>query len=546
MTLSRSSCNFNVPVISTSGFSGPTGYFSSGITAVAGYIGSLSGSSATFSGLLTASGGITATTGYFTEVSSNTVFLRDSTNTYSNATIGQTGDAVMISMSTIGGTAGSLYINPVGQGYIPKADINGTKITWNITGGGETDFINLAIGPGSTSSTGFNFYAGADGNTASLIGQIRPYIPPIDSTLNLATTAWVTNAISSGTSTTASRIALTNDNSSGTFYIPFSNGTGTSQQLYLDSVTGPLTYVPLSGVLSVPGNINCGGTGFFQTLKIAGYPGITGPVFSVTDVNASGLVQPAGNNIDRGLQYYWGNTGSAQTPLLEEGMSHFLNLGQSSGGGFAFHNTRSAGYLGAADNTKTLLQIDSSANAYFYGNVTAPTFIGALNGNATTATNATNATNINLTPNNTSGIYYIPFASSESGSNQLYTDNIFGPLTYNPNTSILGVSGITAATATFSGQVTAASFNATSDYRIKENPVPIVYTVDALRPLHYFNKATNKEDFGFLAHEVQEIFPFLVQGEKDGDSNQSLNYMGIIALLVKEVQELKQKINNII
>jgi hypothetical protein len=39
---------------------------------------------------------------------------------------------------------------------------------------------------------------------------------------------------------------------------------------------------------------------------------------------------------------------------------------------------------------------------------------------------------------------------------------------------------------------------------------------------------------------VQEVFPYLVEGEKDGDKMQSLNYIGLIAVLVKEVQELKK------
>jgi len=470
------------------GVTASTGFFKNMLSADGGFTasnafitGGVTGlSTAYFGGLLSANGGITATTGNFSNVSTNSVSLRDTTNTYSNATIGQTGDALMLSMAVIGNTAGSLYINPVGRGYIPKADINGTKITWNITQGGETDFINLAIGQGATSTTGFNFYAGADGNTASLIGQIRPYIPPGDVTLNLATTAWVTNALSTGSSTTASKInILASALTSTTCYIPFTQSglTGPSN-LYIDeATTAPsLTYQPSTNTLNVntlnvPGNIVCGATGKFQTLKIEGFGGITGPAFSVSHNNNSssyGLVQPAGNQNDRGLQYYWGNTGASDTPLVNMGVSQFLNLAQSGSGGFAFYNTRSSGYPGVTDYTKTLLQIDANANSYFYGNI--------------------NAT----------------------------------------------------------GEVTAAAFNATSDYRIKENPVPIADTVDALRPLHYFNKLTNKEDFGFLAHEVQELFPFLVQGDKDGDGNQSLNYMGLIALLVKEVQELKQKINNIL
>ena len=93
------------------------------------------------------------------------------------------------------------------------------------------------------------------------------------------------------------------------------------------------------------------------------------------------------------------------------------------------------------------------------------------------------------------------------------------------------------------GSVTATMFTPTSDYRIKENIVNLKetnYTVDNLRPIHYYNKNTKRDDIGFIAHEVQEEFPFLVYGEKDGKENQSLNYTGLIGVLVKEIQELKE------
>jgi hypothetical protein len=51
-----------------------------------------------------------------------------------------------------------------------------------------------------------------------------------------------------------------------------------------------------------------------------------------------------------------------------------------------------------------------------------------------------------------------------------------------------------------------------------------------------------RHDMGFLAHEVQDVFPFLVSGEKDGQSIQSINYNGIIPVLVKEIQVLKHRI----
>jgi len=101
------------------------------------------------------------------------------------------------------------------------------------------------------------------------------------------------------------------------------------------------------------------------------------------------------------------------------------------------------------------------------------------------------------------------------------------------------------------GIINATSFNATSDYRIKANVIDLdnTFSVSKLRPVHYFNKILEKPDIGFLAHEVQEEYPYLVSGEKDGEQNQSINYNGIIGILVKEIKDLREenkKINKII
>lgn len=86
-----------------------------------------------------------------------------------------------------------------------------------------------------------------------------------------------------------------------------------------------------------------------------------------------------------------------------------------------------------------------------------------------------------------------------------------------------------------------------SDYRIKEKITLLdnSYTVDNLKPVKYFNTKTNNEEVGFIAHEVQEVFPFLVHGEKDGEKTQTLNYIGLIGVLVKEIQELKKEVKNL-
>ena len=82
-----------------------------------------------------------------------------------------------------------------------------------------------------------------------------------------------------------------------------------------------------------------------------------------------------------------------------------------------------------------------------------------------------------------------------------------------------------------------------SDYRVKINVATMdeTFNVDKLRPVTYNYYIDNAPKLGFIAHEVQEVFPMLVDGEKDGNIHQSLNYMGIIPVLVAEVQRLKSQ-----
>ena len=94
------------------------------------------------------------------------------------------------------------------------------------------------------------------------------------------------------------------------------------------------------------------------------------------------------------------------------------------------------------------------------------------------------------------------------------------------------------------GQIGATSFNATSDYRIKDNVKPLdeTFTIDNIKPVSFTNKLLKRQDIGMIAHEVQEEYPYLVTGEKDGKDNQTVNYTGFIGILIHEVKQLKEQI----
>ena len=95
---------------------------------------------------------------------------------------------------------------------------------------------------------------------------------------------------------------------------------------------------------------------------------------------------------------------------------------------------------------------------------------------------------------------------------------------------------------TVDGDINATGTITPSDYRIKDIIETLdsdLYSVDNLKPVRYFNKKSKKEEIGFIAHEVQESFPYLVTGKKDGEELQTLNYIGLIGILTKEIQRLK-------
>jgi hypothetical protein len=71
------------------------------------------------------------------------------------------------------------------------------------------------------------------------------------------------------------------------------------------------------------------------------------------------------------------------------------------------------------------------------------------------------------------------------------------------------------------------------------------YSTVSLNPVKYLNTELNRNDIGLVAHEVQEIYPELVTGEKDGINLQTLNYMGLIPILINENKIFQKRIEKL-
>ncbi len=105
----------------------------------------------------------------------------------------------------------------------------------------------------------------------------------------------------------------------------------------------------------------------------------------------------------------------------------------------------------------------------------------------------------------------------------------------------------------FYGSSTA--FNTSSDYRLKENIIPISDSITRLKQLKpsrfNFKQYPEITIDGFLAHEVQKIVPEAVTGDKDElDSDgkpvyQAIDHSRLIPLLVAAIQELEARVKEL-
>ena len=96
-------------------------------------------------------------------------------------------------------------------------------------------------------------------------------------------------------------------------------------------------------------------------------------------------------------------------------------------------------------------------------------------------------------------------------------------------------------------------FSSNSDYRLKENITPMkdngvspkcIERLKNLKPC-YFSWKTDKEhklQDGFIAHEVQEVVPNAVLGEKDGEEMQTLDPAKLVPVLTSAIKELTSRL----
>jgi hypothetical protein len=203
------------------------------------------------------------------------------------------------------------------------------------------------------------------------------------------------------------------------------------------------------------------------------------------------------------------------------------------------------------------------------------TIIGAFNGNENSLDIRTSSNNIVLSDGdsnirlyvNSSGNLIIGGTSEAAASSTTVfsngrivigntgvgdvatTPNIFSTGTLSDSFSYNYHMRFTDADGTYRGQITnnkyGTQYTSSSDYRLKtdiQDMSSATARLLALKPRNFKWVAGDVRSDGFIAHEVAEVVPEAVVGEKDATEMQSIDQSKLIPLLVKTIQELEARI----
>jgi len=310
------------------------------------------------------------------------------------------------------------------------------------------------------------------------------------------------------------------------FGSPTNNAYG---QIDYDHATNDMVFATAgSGKLTITGAGNCGiGTSSpSSTLNVAGTFTITG----------------AGQQMDNGQGISAKNASGTYRQLMVMDGSNNLGLGGTVDGGIIFYTSlgnerariTSAGNVGIGQSSPSGRLHVEGGGIYHIGS--------SLKYIASSSVQSISSTN-NAGAELTTDAY-------------LWINRSSAPCVFLNRTTTTGQIAVFYSDLTAVGSISvtasATAYNTSSDYRLKENLAPITGAVDrvnALQPRRFnFISDPDTTVDGFLAHEVSDIVPEAITGEKDAvDADGNPEYQGIdqsklVPLLTAAIQELTARI----
>jgi hypothetical protein len=286
---------------------------------------------------------------------------------------------------------------------------------------------------------------------------------------------------------------------------------------------------------------------------------IGGPLNILSDNNEIKLITGTGNvtNIDSS-----GNVGVGVTPSAWWSNEKALQIGSG-----AYFSGRTANAdvaeIGANQFINSSLQRIYIANGYasrYQQDGGVHQWFSAASGTAGNAITFTQAMTLDASGNLLVGK---TASSTTVAGSQVQPDGTFSSVKtdanpgffYNTTTAISGTialfrsNGVTVGSISQDGTNTA--YNNSSDYRLKESVQPLTGGLDrvnALKPSIYKWKTNGKVGEGFLAHELAEVVPFAVTGEKDAVTKdgeiepQQVDLSKVVPILVAAIKELTARV----
>jgi hypothetical protein len=156
-----------------------------------------------------------------------------------------------------------------------------------------------------------------------------------------------------------------------------------------------------------------------------------------------------------------------------------------------------------------------------------------------TFANNSGVTNVGIATSGSTSFVYIP----STGNLGIGTTNATSKLTVAGNISVSGFATF-GSNLLVTGIITATDFNSASDIRLKENIQKIDNPIDKIVRIEGVTfdwKSDNKPSMGVIAQNIEEVLPELVNGEE----SKTVNYNGIIGLLIECVKTQQEQIDNL-
>jgi hypothetical protein len=122
--------------------------------------------------------------------------------------------------------------------------------------------------------------------------------------------------------------------------------------------------------------------------------------------------------------------------------------------------------------------------------------------------------------------------------------NVSGAITLGDDLSMTGDLNVTGA-GEFSGSVTAASFDTSSDSRLKKEVVDIEGALDSVKAMrgvryNWVDPEKPQREVGVIAQEVQAQYPEMVRERENGFL--VVDYTRLTAVLIQAVKELEARV----